>query len=78
MLAFGEILPKEEIHKQLKESVDKYAIDPTEENEKGVELWSMMLLSKRATSHHKDGAFGVMKDLEKMERAKNLMIPNEG
>ena len=78
MLIFAEVLTKEEIIKQLDEALQKYKAEPTEENEKGVEIYSMILLSKRAVTEDKDGAMGVIKRAAMMAKANNLLLPNEG
>lgn len=46
MILFGEVLPVETIIDQIEDAIQKYKADPTEENLKGVELFSMLLLSK--------------------------------
>lgn len=50
IILFGEVLPVEAIIDQIEDSIVKYKADPTDANLQGVEMFSVLLLSKRASN----------------------------
>jgi hypothetical protein len=81
MLIAG-ITPAPELIKQIKDAILEYEITPSEDAQKKVEMFCMLLLSKQVTGDLSDGPekfIEGMKRMERVEKASRLYgDPTEG
>lgn len=77
MIAFGEILPVEMIIDQIDENIQKYKADPSEDNLRAVECFSMLLLSKMAAKAA-GGAEELIKQTDLQKKGYDLLNATKG
>lgn len=76
IILFGEVLPVEAIIDQIEDSIVKYKADPTDENLQGVEMFCVLLISKRA-SKSAGGADKLIAKTDLHEKAMKLLTQTD-
>lgn len=73
LLMLGTIIPKEKLVQQLKDAIEKYETDDSEENFTGICCVASLLLVKHQTKGDIKEASKLDKEMNEMDKAKSFM-----
>ena len=74
-LIIASIMPEEVILDMLSEALTEHKITKTDESKGKLMGACVMLMAKEAITKEPGGVFGVMKEMDTLERGKNLLTP---
>lgn len=75
-LILASLMTNEQIIEKIEEGITLYKIDPSKKNLDAIKVASSLLLGKHTVDSDPKGLEGVMNQMEKLEKADNLLTPS--
>jgi hypothetical protein len=69
------IMPTEDIIEKLEDALKEYKVAPTDENKRAVEMFSFMLMINLENGGSIKKMTEMLQEVEKVDKAKNLLTP---
>lgn len=77
MLLLADALPFDKTLEALKDAIKKYDEFPCDETKKGIEMWSMMIMSKAAVDNTKGGVDAILEQSDRMQKGYDMLSPKD-
>lgn len=78
MILMASAMPKELLIEKLKESINEWENDPSEENWKSIENTSVLITIKKHTGHGDiQKANEIIEEMDKAEKAMDIITPKD-
>lgn len=77
LFILGAAMPEGMIITELKQAIDSYQLNPDKETRGKLEMFCMLLMSKSAVEKQPDGVLGLLKEMDRADRAMDLLNPDK-